>query len=204
VAVAHPDDETLWAGGTILCHRHCRWYVLAVCRAGDPDRAPRFRLAVNCLEAVGHIADLDDGPEQKPLPGQQLEQTILLGLPRTEFDVVLTHAPQGEYTRHRRHEEVSRAVIHLWRSRRIAAKSLMLFAYDDGNGAYLPRARPDAPVRRPLSEEIWNRKYRIITDIYGFASDSWEARTTPREEAFWRFDCVSCLNEWLTEQGVEQ
>jgi hypothetical protein len=34
---------------------------------------------------------------------------------------------------------------------------------------------------------IWQKKYDIITRIYGFAEDSFEAKTTPRLEAFWRF-----------------
>jgi hypothetical protein len=38
-----------------------------------------------------------------------------------------------------------------------------------------------------LPEDIWQKKYGIVTDIYGFAPDSFEARTTPREEAFWNF-----------------
>ena len=32
VIVAHPDDETLWAGGTILMHPETKWTIIALCR----------------------------------------------------------------------------------------------------------------------------------------------------------------------------
>ena len=38
-----------------------------------------------------------------------------------------------------------------------------------------------------LPKDIWQQKYRIITEVYGFGPDSFEARTTPRREAFRRF-----------------
>jgi hypothetical protein len=41
-----------------------------------------------------------------------------------------------------------------------------------------------------LTEGVWLEKRRLITDLYGYDADSWEARTTPREEGFWCFDSV--------------
>jgi hypothetical protein len=61
-----------------------------------------------------------------------------------------------------------------------------MFAYEDGGRRYLPKAIRGADLIRTLSEHTWNEKYRIITEIYGFAPESWEARTTPRVEAFRR------------------
>ena len=37
VIVAHPDDETLWAGGTILNHPSWHWFVACLCRGNDQD-----------------------------------------------------------------------------------------------------------------------------------------------------------------------
>jgi hypothetical protein len=39
-------------------------------------------------------------------------------------------------------------------------------------------------VRFELPAKVWGKKYRILTEIYGFAPDSWEAQTTPKVEAF--------------------
>ncbi len=187
VIVAHPDDETLWAGGTILMHPDINWTIMTLCRKSDPDRAPRFSRAVEQLGAKGFMADLDDAPEQAPLRQTLIQQTILELLPADRFDVIITHDRSGEYTRHLRHEEVSRAVMALWQNQQLHAAQLWTFAYEDGNKKYLPRAIDDADIIHKLPEEIFKRKYELITDTYGFAADSFEAKITPAKEAFWRF-----------------
>lgn len=185
VVVAHPDDETLWAGGLLLDHPRWSVFVVSLCRASDPDRAPRFAKALKSLGARGAMEDLDDGPEQFPLSAKYLRDTILSLLPGRDYDLLLTHAPHGEYTRHRRHEEVSRALRRLWRTGKLRAPHLWQFAYEDGGGEYLPRPRQDASLRVDLTESTWRRKRAIMTRIYGFGESSWEARTVPRTEAFW-------------------
>jgi hypothetical protein len=40
-------------------------------------------------------------------------------------------------------------------------------------------------------DNIWNRKYKIIIEIYGFALESWETRITPRTEAFQKTTILS-------------
>jgi hypothetical protein len=96
--------------------------------------------------------------------------------------------PRGEYTRHRRHEEVGRAVISLWDEKVLSTDALWCFAYEDGNRTYLPRPIKIDTVYHKLTTPIWDRKYDIITRTYGFSEDSWEARTTPKAEAFWQFN----------------
>ena len=204
VIVAHPDDETLWTGGTILSHSAINWTIITLCRKSDPDRNPRFFKAMESLHATGVMGDLDDGPDQKPLAGQTVEKTILSLLPcGAPFDLALTHSPFGEYTRHRRHEETGHAVQSLWLSGQLKVRSLWLFAYEDGNKRYLPKAIETAHIRTMLSQDILNEKYRIITDIYGFTPDSYEARTTPKREAFWCFNAGKELTQWLGQGGVK-
>lgn len=186
VMVAHPDDETLWAGGWLLMTPPSLCYIAAACRASDPDRAPKFQRVLAEYGADGQIADLDDGQAQDPLPDELVRETVLDLLGEREFDVLLTHGPQGEYTRHLRHNEISRAVISLWREGCIRARELWHFAYEDGDRSYLPRARADADMTVMLAESIWEAKYRIVHELYGFSADSWEARATPRTEAFAR------------------
>ena len=187
IIVAHPDDETLWAGGTMLMHPECKWTVVTLCRASDPDRAPKFHKAVETLNATGVMGDLDDGPDQSPLPARQVQNTIIELLPGGVYDLVMTHGLWGEYTRHLRHEETGKAVVALWNAGRLSAKEVWRFAYEDRGGQYLPRAVADADIRTRLPEGIWQQKYDIITRIYGFAPDSFEAKATPRDEAFWSF-----------------
>jgi len=186
VIVAHPDDETLWAGGLMLMHPKVKWTVVTLCRKSDPDRAPKFFKALEKFNAEGFMADLDDGPEQTPLDSRQVQKTIELLLPSKRFDMIVTHSPSGEYTRHLRHEETAKAVLALWKTDRLLADELWTFAYEDGNRQYLPRAIKDADLLVGLNNEIWRKKYDIITRIYGFSPESFEARTTPKEEAFRR------------------
>jgi hypothetical protein len=134
------------------------------------------------------MADLDDGVDQTPLPAEQVQETTARLLDGNSYDLILTHGPNGEYTRHRRHSECCRSVVELWQSGGIHTNRLCLFAYEDGGREYLPRVRADADRRDVLADDVWREKRRLITDVYGFPADSWEAQTTPREEGFWCFD----------------
>ena len=204
VIVAHPDDETLWAGGTILSQPSWEWFILSLCRGDDPDRAPKFYQALNILEADGIMSDLDDGPEQVPLDSNQLQDRIIELLPVKYFDRIITHSPAGEYTRHRRHEEIGQAIIELWCSEKIQTNELWTFAYEDGGKHYWPRPIASAHIYQMLPEDIWQRKYNLITETYGFPKGGFEAETTPRAEAFWRFRDSTTAQNWLTNEVFQR
>lgn len=185
--VAHPDDETLWAGGTILNHPSWKCFIACLCRGNDSERSEKFFNAIKIYKAEGIMGDLDDGPDQKPLDDSEVEKAILDLLPPVHFDLLISHNPKGEYTRHLRHEESGKAVIRLRDNDKISADVLWTFAYEDGNRQYYPRPVPHASVHRVLSNRIWSKKYKIITETYGFDADSFEAETTPRAESFWQY-----------------
>jgi len=60
VVVAHPDDETIWMGGTMLRYHDISWTIFVLCRKSDPDRMPKFRRVVKFYSARGIICDLED------------------------------------------------------------------------------------------------------------------------------------------------
>jgi len=187
VIVAHPDDETLWTGGTILMHPEANWTIITLCRKSDQERSPKFFRALKKLSATGTMGDLDDSPEQFPLAAREVQNKILELLSSNRFDLVITHGLRGEYARHLRHEETGKAVMALWESKKLSAKEIWQFAYEDDGGRCLPQPVQGADIYLELPEGIWQRKYNIITKIYGFSPDSFEAKTTPRKEAFWCF-----------------
>jgi LmbE family N-acetylglucosaminyl deacetylase len=197
VIVAHPDDETLWAGGTILSHPLWQWFIVCLCRGSDNNRAPKFLKTLQVLGADGIMGDLDDSPEQKPLDENELKHAILQLLPFKHFDLIISHNPNGEYTRHIRHEETGKAVITLWHAGKISANELWTFAYEDGDKKYYPKPIEIGPVCYKLSEQIWLKKYSIITETYGFEKNSFEAETTPRTESFWQFTNPNDAQKWL-------
>lgn len=197
IIVAHPDDETLWAGGTILNHPEWSCVIITLCRKSDLDRAPKFHKVLKVYNATGAMGDMDDSPEQEPLHTKEVQLELLQLLPDTAFDLIITHHPHGEYTTHLRHEEVSEAVITLWYHDEIHTSSLWVFAYEDHHRTYFPRPVKAADLHFSLNKSIWQQKYEVMTNIYGFDKDSWEAQTTPKDEAFWQFTSAETAFEWL-------
>lgn len=169
-------------------HPQSKWTIVTLCRKSDPDRAPRFSQALKALNATGRMGDLDDGPEQTPLDDVLVQNTICDLLHSRRFDLIITHHFKGEYTHHLRHEETSKAVNTLWQAGRLDAKHLWMFAYEDGQRKYLPRPIQNADFQIDLPPKVWQKKYKLMTKIYGFGPDTFEAKTTPHREAFWRFE----------------
>ena len=201
IIVAHPDDETLWAGGTILSHPHWECFVVCLCRGSDAERSTKFYKALETLKSEGIMGDLNDGPEQHPLAQNEIEMAVMDLLPKKYFDLIISHNPDGEYTRHIRHEETGEAVIRLWYTNKIVCKKLRIFAYEDGGKAYYPKAVKKAAIYHVLTKRIWLRKYSILTEIYGFEKDSWEAQTTPKAESFWQFTNPDEAEKWLKQKN---
>lgn len=197
VIVAHPDDETLWTGGMMLSHGEWNVFIGSLCRASDTNRAPKFFQALKIIGAKGKMGDLDDSAELKPLDEKEVEQAILDILPARKYDLIITHNPLGEYTRHLRHEEIGKAVINLWNTEKITAGELWSFAYEDGGRKYYPKPVEKANIVRSLTLPIWQIKYSLITETYGFDKSSWEAQTTPKTESFWKFTNPEDAMHWL-------
>jgi LmbE family N-acetylglucosaminyl deacetylase len=199
--VAHPDDETLWAGGLLLTRPDWIWTIAALCRGDDLDRAPKFTRVLEMFGSKGNIGAMDDGPDQIPLSPTVVQDTIMRLLDERTYDIILTHSPFGEYTRHRRHEETGRSVASLWEAGSLTADELWCFAYNDDGASHMPTAIDRAHLALDLDAKTWQSKYDTIVTLYGFAPDSWEANATPKREAFWCFQNVREYQTWFAEEG---
>jgi hypothetical protein len=60
-----------------LTHPEFHWRIVTLCRAEDLDRAPKFSQVLQKLGADGEMANLDDGPDQVPLPPEQVQETAI-------------------------------------------------------------------------------------------------------------------------------
>ena len=189
VVVAHPDDETIWCGGTILSNPKWDWTILSLCRRDDADRAPKFEKVCVELGARGAISDLDDeNPEQELASLDEVKKRVQAMLDElkvgNEFDFVFTHGANGEYG-HNRHREVHRAIEEMLATSELRCKKVFFFNYklarDDAHCE--PNTR-DADVKTRLSEQIAQKKNLLITSTYGFSTESFEQRSAQRVESF--------------------
>jgi LmbE family N-acetylglucosaminyl deacetylase len=202
VIVAHPDEETLWAGGTILGNPSWQWFIVCLSRRSDEEIFTRFYNALRIYKSEGIMGNLEDGSEQKPLDGKVVEQAIMDLLPKKHFDLILTHNPSIKHKRHIRQEEVSKGVINLWHKGLISTDELWTFAYEDGNKEYCPRPIKTASHYNLINKYNWQKKYGIITETYGFKKNSIEAETSPRAETFWQFNNPHDAQKWLDNGGI--
>ena len=202
IIVAHPNDETLWVGGTILSHPTWDFFIVCLCGGSDKERAAKFYKTLKALHSNGILGDLDDGRSQKPLDEKEVEHYILDLLPPKHFDLIITHHSCIEYIRHIRHEEVSKAVIKLWQSVKISTNELWTFAYKDVDKEYDADPVGKVTINRELTKLIWLRKYIIITEIYGFAKNSWEVKEMPGSETFWQFTDPHEAIKWFLHLKV--
>jgi hypothetical protein len=64
IIIAHPDDETIWMGGTMLTNKD-KWNltIICLCRKNDKDREPKFKKVCKEYNANCFISDLDDTEE---------------------------------------------------------------------------------------------------------------------------------------------
>jgi LmbE family N-acetylglucosaminyl deacetylase len=186
IIIAHPDDETIWSGGLILCHPQWDWTVLSLCRSDDPDRRGRFENVCKAKGITGLISDLDDGDPPAPIrPGGQIAGRIMQSLAAAAWDLCITHGRNGEYG-HRRHREVHAEVVALVRDGLLKCKELWTFAYDcDGaTGACTPSC--EANFLLDLTDQELAEKKRIIRQEYGYDDDSFEVTACVSPECFKR------------------
>ncbi|MBU0760338.1 MAG: PIG-L family deacetylase [Nanoarchaeota archaeon] len=186
--VAHPDDETIWMGGTILKNPDWNWTILSLCRKYDFDRAPKFKKVCELYEARGIISDLDD-EKLNPLDVEEVAKKIKENLPKKEFDYVFTHGKNGEYE-HLRHKEIHDAVLHLVDNNKLICKKLFCFSYLPGSRSWedselkIPISNPNSDWRVFLDDETLQRKIKIVVSTYGFSPESFEALSCASREAF--------------------
>ena len=154
VIVAHPDDETLWAGKTIA--EHPRTGVLCLTNRGNASRRRAFHGAIRALGAVGVILDVPD--RRADLPTAEDDLLIVSALdfvlrPRRPF-VLLTHGPEGEYG-HPLHQRVSALVTDGAHSR-----GLELWYFD-----FAPLAEPFPAMTPPEKVEALEKYFPHGSDI---------------------------------------
>ena len=188
VIVAHPDDETIWMGGTIARNKGWNWTIISLCRASDKDRKPKFEKVCKMYNARGIILDLDDETsamiEQKKIIGE-----IKKSLPAKKYKFVFTHGENGEYG-HIRHLEAHKAVKKMISEKEIESEKFYCFDYEKGKNIPYPDLVPPKPVESAdlvvnLSAEELELKRQIVRDVYGYPNENgFELMSCNKMESF--------------------
>ena len=103
IVMAHPDDETIWTGGTLLTHKDWRWKLYVVTHNEDDDRGKELIKAIGQFRNQG-VSNLEyeffevmpDVQEYENLDKTKIYDK-LDNLDLSGFNVIFTHNIDGEY-----------------------------------------------------------------------------------------------------------
>ena len=184
--VAHPDDETIWLSGLLAKKKNWEWTIFSLCRASDPDRAPKFFKVCRHYGAQGLMADMEDEgrlslAESEPV----VEKLIKKYISGRGFDYIFTHGKNGEYG-HVRHKAVYLAVKNLLTSGYFNNAKVFCFNCIKTGSKPLVRmiGAADSDLIIKLTKREYMRKRKVMTDIYGFTPDGIDTNYCTNPEAF--------------------
>jgi LmbE family N-acetylglucosaminyl deacetylase len=184
VIVAHPDDETIWMGGTILNNPKINWTIFSLCRRHDADRYPKFLKVCRFYGATGAISDLEDeGIMDVEDSLAEIKKRIIKVIRNKKFDYVFSHGSNGEYG-HPRHCGANLVINQLIKTKKIKAKEFYAFSYLGRGTDKACRPNFKAPYRTKLSAKIFKTKKEIINKLYGFNPGSFEYKSCAIIEPF--------------------
>ena len=184
VIVAHPDDETIWMGGTLLAFPKVEWTIFSLCRSSDPDRSPKYLKVCRRYNAQAIITDLEDeGIMSVAQSVSRIRRLIEEQIGGDHFDYIFTHDKNGEYG-HPRHIGVNRAVTGLVEEKKLFCGRLFHFAYRADSRKKIFNRESDADCFFDLPPAIHAAKQKIVTELYGFSSRSFEEVSCLKRETF--------------------
>lgn len=127
VAVCHPDDEAIWAGG-LLCEfaRMPFFRTFVVCLSGNDPASPRVAEFEAARSVAGYTGGIILGtklrPALEPLPSTDtllVEGIAKLNLAPNDVDLLITHAPFGDEHHNPHHVQAYRELKTYCHSQRI-------------------------------------------------------------------------------------
>lgn len=194
LVVAHADDETIFAGGLILCSRKTKWTIICVNPQGSQRKA-EFLSACQFLanESGNQINPISLDPvldSQGHINMSWLDKQLRSYA--TGYDFVLTHNREGEYG-NENHRRVHRCVIDS-----ISNPNIWVFISPGSknvNQEKLKSKKPEGNVTLYLSPEIRKLKIEAFQEchvsqakLYGYDKTGKLLNTDLRETLLWEFE----------------
>lgn len=190
VIVAHPDDETIWMGGTLLKmkeKKNSNVTLICLCRKNDKDRFPKFQKACKALKINGYILDLDDFEKGyfKKISNFEIIKRILSITKKKNYDFLFSHGENGEYG-HIRHKEIHNAVEEMLDKKLLKAKKVFFFSYlpkkNNFQGYAIYNSNADKLIK--LNSNQLLMKKNIIKNIYRYSEGGFEEKSSGKIESF--------------------
>jgi len=180
VIVAHPDDETIWMGGTLLSNVN-NWdlTIISLCRRGDKDRAPKFKKVCRIFKAKCFMSDLEDEKLNDISTSEVIK--LIKKYSNKAYDYIFTHGKNGEYG-HKRHIDVNKAVLEMLKKKMLSCKKIFFFSYVKKRGFCYANKNSDNFIK--LSSNQLKKKKNLILSVYGFRKNSFEDICCRNAEAF--------------------
>ena len=179
VVVAHPDDETIWMGGTLL-KNNWNLTIISLCRRDDEDRAPKFKKVCKILKAESYMSDLED-EKLNNIPLKEVIKRIQKITNGKIYDYIFTHGKNGEYG-HKRHKDVNRAIRKMLKQNLLSCKKVFFFSYIKKGNFCDNNKKADRFIY--LDDINFLKKKDLILKKYGFKEENFENKCCKNIESF--------------------
>lgn len=179
--VAHPDDETIFCGGTMLTYPQWNWNVVCLTwNICDDPRGIQFQRAMEFFKSLGVkitsyscLGKLDKGQELTEEEITDWKQSISkLNL---SPHIVITHNLEGEYG-HNHHKNVNKIVNELF-------NNVWEFICP-GAVNVAPQPFKNENILIPLTSEVLNKKTEIFNRCYTSELAIWKVMPEPMQYEF--------------------
>lgn len=164
--VAHPDDETIFAGNLLLEHHEWEWTVVCCTYTRGGPRGLEFTKAISAFKVEGvnivrteMLGLRDDEGDMRADPPELWEHRIATVCDGYEFDAVYTHNRGGDYG-HKHHRLVNAC------ARRIFPEPIWEFYLSESDGGAEPWLGAEGYY---LQDE---RKIHVFNRAYAHRLDS--------------------------------
>jgi hypothetical protein len=104
IFTAHPDDETIWMGGTILLRKDWKWRIFVATHSAEDERGIELQKAVNEYKIQSGNQQIDYNFIDVMQDTQEEDRIIidsvtnkLNNIELSDFDIIFTHNVDGEY-----------------------------------------------------------------------------------------------------------